>query len=57
MPSIHGHELSPGDELGTDAVPECCDDDMTADGRTYTCGTCGTVLEVSADGLVFDIRA
>ncbi|MER5461644.1 hypothetical protein ABT010_13340 [Streptomyces sp. NPDC002668] len=55
-PHTNNLELSPGDELGHDATPDCCDNEMTADGRTYTCGACGTVLEVSAQGLVFDIR-
>lgn len=56
MPTIHGHELSPGDELGTDATPDCCDDEMTPDGRNFTCGSCWTVLEVSCSGLVADIN-
>jgi hypothetical protein len=55
-PSIHGHELSPGDELGHDTAPDCCDSEMTANGSTYTCGHCGTVLTVNALGLVSDIR-
>lgn len=64
MPSVHGLELSPGDELGTDIVPDCCDEEMaandTADGyRYYMCGDCETVLTVlpvASNGIVFDIR-
>lgn len=56
MPTIHGHELSPGDELGTDATPDCCDDEMTPDGRNFTCGNCWTVLTVNSLGLVSDIH-
>jgi hypothetical protein len=29
---------------------------MTATGSTYTCGHCGTVLEIDNLGLVSDIR-
>lgn len=55
MPSIHGLELSPGDELGT-ATPDCCDEEMTASDSGYRCGDCGTVVTVSPrSGLVFDI--
>lgn len=64
MPTIHGLELSPGDDLGTDTTPDCCDEEMaakdTADGyRYYTCGNCETVLTVlpvASNGIVFDIR-
>jgi hypothetical protein len=56
MPTIYGHELAPGDHLGLSTVPDCCNDEMTADGRTFTCGDCETVLEVNAQGLVSDIR-
>ncbi|MFD5426500.1 hypothetical protein [Streptomyces sp. NPDC127084] len=44
-PSSHGHELVPGDELGLDVAPDCCGDEMTPGGHTFTCGTCGTALE------------
>lgn len=61
-PTICGYmELHPADELGHDLAPDCCDDEMTGedtdDGhREYTCGDCGTVLEVDELGLVYDIR-
>lgn len=62
-PTICGYiELSAGDELGYCLAPDCCDAEMTgkeidADGhREYTCGDCGTVLEVDELGLVWDIR-
>ncbi|MFJ8583645.1 hypothetical protein ACIRD2_03155 [Streptomyces sp. NPDC093595] len=56
-PSIHGHELSPGDELGHDTTPNCCGSEMTATKRgTYRCDNCDTVLEVNSLGLVSDIR-
>lgn len=60
MPNVLHRELSPGDELGRDLPPDCCGDEMTgkpdADHIKYTCGDCGTVLEVDGFGLVFDIR-
>lgn len=57
----YGYELSPGDDTDRDDIPVCCSDDMngkkTAEGGIdYTCGDCGTVLEIGANGLVFDIR-
>lgn len=61
MPTIHGYELSPGDDLGRDTTPDCCDQEMApkgADGkgyRDYKCD-CGTTLTVAPNGLVFDIR-
>ena len=56
-PSIHGYELSPGDELGQDVTPDCCGSEMTATRlSSYRCGECGTVLEIDSLGLVFDIR-
>ncbi|GGU52399.1 hypothetical protein [Streptomyces lavendofoliae] len=56
-PSIHGHELSPGDELGHDTAPTCCGGEMDpTNSTTYRCGHCGTVLEVNGLGLVSDIR-
>ena len=55
-PCSHGRELSVGDELGLSVTPDCCDDEMTAAGRTFTCANCGTALQVDALGLVSDIR-
>ncbi|MEW2267883.1 hypothetical protein [Streptomyces sp. NPDC047868] len=60
MPTIHGMELEDGHDLGVDATPICCGDDMdgkTTDsgGREYTCGGCGTEMIVRANGLVADI--
>lgn len=62
MPTIHHHELSPGDDLGLNATPHCCGTDMQAKdvddgGRDYTCGECDVVLSVAPSGLVFDITA
>ncbi|MFE3326867.1 hypothetical protein [Streptomyces sp. NPDC059176] len=54
-PSKHGHVLAPGDELGLDVTPDCCGDEMTPNGRTFTCSTCWTVLTVDSHGLVADI--
>ena len=60
-PTIHGMTPSPGDEIGRDDAPDCCDEEMTR-GKdafgdlVYTCGGCGTELEVDDGGLVFDIR-
>lgn len=59
-PTMHGMKLEDGHDLGLDATPSCCSDDMngkgTEDGgREYTCGHCGTELIVSPNGLVFDI--
>lgn len=60
MPTIYGMELEDGHDLGLDATPLCCDDQMDgkdteSGGREYTCGDCGTELSVKANGLVFDI--
>lgn len=55
-PCNHGRELSIGDELGLGVTPDCCGEEMTAAGHTYTCGNCRTVLTVDALGLVSDIR-
>ncbi|MFD8851869.1 hypothetical protein [Streptomyces sp. NPDC059604] len=60
-PNTYGFELSPGDDLGLDTTPDCCDQSMTAtdgdDGyRDYTCGDCGTTLTVAPTGIVFDIK-
>lgn len=54
-PSIHGHELSPGDQLGNDTTPECCHRDMTTNGTVFGCATCGTALEVNDRGLISNI--
>ncbi|MDX3165887.1 hypothetical protein PV516_19055 [Streptomyces scabiei] len=61
-PRIGYMELSPGDELGLDLAPTCCDDEMTGKPldqwgyRDYECGTCHTVLEVTDAGVVWEIR-
>jgi hypothetical protein len=62
-PTICGYmELHLADELGHDLAPDCCGQEMTGspvdpDGhKEYTCGDCGTVLEVDDLGLVYDIR-
>lgn len=60
-PTLHGLELSPGDHVGTDIEPRCCDQDMTLkpptrDLRTFKCGNCSTTLVIDSQGLVFDIR-
>ncbi|MPY47139.1 hypothetical protein [Streptomyces acidicola] len=60
MPRIYGMELEDGHDLGLDATPSCCSDEMEGKdredgGREYTCGDCGTELIVSPNGLVFDI--
>lgn len=56
-PSLHGLELSIGDELGHDTAPNCCGGEMTDASRgTYKCGSCGTTLAVNSLGLVLDIR-
>lgn len=57
----YGYELSIADDTDIDDVPVCCGDDMTgADtkrgGRDYTCGVCGTIVSISASGLVNDIH-
>lgn len=57
----YGYELSIADDAGLDDVPVCCGDDMNGaktsrGGIDYTCGRCGTVLEISKSGLVDDIR-
>ncbi|MEU8525279.1 hypothetical protein AB0C77_06700 [Streptomyces sp. NPDC048629] len=59
-PTLHGMELTPGDEAGLDATPVCCSSDMTrrpdGDGIRFTCANCGTAVDVNANGLVTDIR-
>ncbi|WP_275558518.1 hypothetical protein [Streptomyces sp. 5-6(2022)] len=60
-PTVNGYELSIGDDLGTETIPDCCDEDMTAGAasngyRNYTCSECNTVLTVAPTGLVYDIR-
>jgi hypothetical protein len=57
----YGYELTPGDEADRDDIPVCCYDDMSGatteeGGIDYTCGDCGTVLEIDELGLVADIR-
>lgn len=55
-------EVSPGEEVGTDATFTCCGQDMTAAApdkygyRTHTCGSCGTSADVDDLGLMNDIR-
>ncbi|MGW2113766.1 hypothetical protein [Streptomyces zhihengii] len=62
MPTIHDRDLSPGDDLGLDTAPTCCDDQTmtttnTSDGyQQYTCSQCLTVVEITPSGLIFDIR-
>lgn len=60
MPTTsYGHELSPGDDTDLDDIPVCCDGmdgkDTSNGGRDYTCPDCGTVVSISASGLVDDI--
>lgn len=60
MPRIYGMELEDAHDLGLDATPICCDDDMDGKdaedgGREYTCRDCGTELIVSQSGLVSGI--
>ncbi len=57
----YGYELSIGDDTDRDDIPVCCGDDMTPEDnergyRAYTCGDCDTVVTISPNGLVFDIR-
>jgi hypothetical protein len=57
----YGYELEIADDAGHDDVPVCCGDDMNGEktaegGIDYTCGSCGTVLEIDELGLVSDIR-
>ena len=57
----YGYELEIADDAGHDDIPVCHGDDMIPkrldDGSVeHTCGSCGTVLEIDASGLVFDIR-
>ncbi|WP_327223010.1 hypothetical protein OG229_02380 [Streptomyces platensis] len=55
-------EVSPGDEVGTDATLFCCNQRMTVAGpdkhgdRTHTCGNCGAQVDVNKLGLLGDIR-
>lgn len=61
MPTTsYGTDITPGDDTGLDDTPICCDDDMTGrdtknGGRSYTCGTCSTVVTIAASGIVADI--
>lgn len=63
MPTTsYGYELTPGDDAGLDDIPVCCGDDMTGTdtgigGRDYNCRTCGAVVAIAPNGLVFDITA
>jgi hypothetical protein len=47
-------------EIGRDDAPDCCGAEMTravnGDDLTYTCGCCGTAVDVDEVGLVDDIR-
>ncbi|GAP46893.1 hypothetical protein [Streptomyces azureus] len=60
-PTIYGMELVLGMEI-EDGVPDCHGEEMKDEGtdrygdRTYTCRTCGTVIEVDDLGLVDAIR-
>ncbi|PAZ15660.1 hypothetical protein CLM62_12755 [Streptomyces sp. SA15] len=60
-PTIYGMTPRIADEIGRDDAPTCCSDEMgrkdtSRDHIEYTCGCCGTVLEVDDLGLVWDIR-
>jgi hypothetical protein len=58
-PTIDGHDLAPGDELGRGAIPACCDEEMDPEYghlEWFKCGTCGTTLLVEGNGLVGDIQ-
>lgn len=55
-PTVHGVELSPGDEVDDCDIPVCHDESMMRAGLVFTCQNCPTVVEY-ADGLVFDIRS
>lgn len=56
----YGYELDIAMETDLDDIPVCCGQDMTGEntecgGRDYTCPACGTVVSISASGLVDDI--
>jgi predicted RNA-binding Zn-ribbon protein involved in translation (DUF1610 family) len=60
-PTVNGgYPLTPGDEVGRELPPECCEEEMnrTTTGRhlVYRCASCHTALEVNNHGLVLDIR-
>ena len=57
----YSYELRIADETDLEDNPRCCGDDMngsktTEGGIDYTCGSCGTMLEINENGLVWDIR-
>jgi hypothetical protein len=54
-PTVHGLELSPGDEVDDRDIPVCHGEPMLRAGQVFTCQDCPTVVEYSG-GLVFDIR-
>ncbi|MFF8784808.1 hypothetical protein [Streptomyces sp. NPDC015125] len=55
-------EVSPGDEVGTDATLFCCDQKMSASDpdkhgdRTHKCDSCNAQADVNKLGLLSDIR-
>lgn len=60
-PTIYGMTVEVAIEIGRDDAPDCCDEEMArgtdAHGDlVYTCGCCGTEVEVDDLGLVSDIR-
>lgn len=56
-PTMHGYEITPGDEVDLNTSPHCCGGEMsTTSERLYRCDACSTVVEISPNGLVFDIR-
>ncbi|WP_406418377.1 hypothetical protein [Streptomyces sp. NBC_01614] len=54
-PTVHGVELSPGEEVDDRDIPICHDEPMARAGDLFSCHQCPTVVEYD-DGLVFDIR-
>ncbi|MFG2328276.1 hypothetical protein ACGFMM_01485 [Streptomyces sp. NPDC048604] len=59
-PTLHGMELTPGDEAGLDAAPVCCSSDKArrpgGTGIRFTCGNCRSSVDINELGLVTDIR-
>ena len=60
-PTMHGYQITPGDEVDLDTAPDCCSSEMeprpASDGeRRYACSNCSTVVDIAATGLVSDIR-